>query len=184
MLRLKEKRQKSDRPGLNRRPLDLQSNALPLSYSRSYSPPQIEHLQHEFWIFLFTKSSILSRMIVKNKRIKYLIHFHNRPNTIIIEDKCPFFFSWHFFCVQCFNPWEVNLNTYVISLVTLSILCYYGFYNTFGLCLGLWLFLVTCIQILHFVVYDCFISKIDGIDCWSCSSMVQSKSGRLCLSRW
>ena len=38
---IKEKEEKSDQAGLNRRPLNLQSNALPLSYSRSKSKPII-----------------------------------------------------------------------------------------------------------------------------------------------
>ena len=37
----KKAKEKSDQAGLNRRPLNLQSNALPLSYSRSKSKPII-----------------------------------------------------------------------------------------------------------------------------------------------
>ena len=62
----------SDRAGLNRRPLNLQSNALPLSYSRSDWAPHLSTTRRERQDHIH--SILLLRMIKYFKRTKIAIH--------------------------------------------------------------------------------------------------------------
>ena len=71
-----EDKEKSDQAGLNRRPLNLQSNALPLSYSRSCSFS--EYTDYQFPVILYRyQTHLLSTPMLKYfKRTKNWLYGH------------------------------------------------------------------------------------------------------------
>ena len=70
----KKQKKKSDQAGLNRRPLNLQSNALPLSYSRSCFPLMCSDYQLPDTLYRFQVHLLSPPMIKYFKRTKNWIY--------------------------------------------------------------------------------------------------------------